>query len=130
MNNKITGARIPYPKGEEPNLSIPETYNEYYRILLGRIGTNPLVTVCMNPSTANEKYSDKTANRIINVSKKLGYDGWVIVNVYPERATKAIDLDAFNPDLSELNVQSVKNFLLDNGFKEVWGAWGNQNIHP
>ena len=75
MNNKITKVRPQYPIGEEPNLCVPVKYNEYHRFLLGRLGSNPLVAVCMNPSAANEEYSDRTINRIINSSKKLGYDG-------------------------------------------------------
>ena len=125
MNKKITKVRPQYPIGEETNLCVPEKYNEYHRFLLGRLGTKPLVAVCMNPSAANEEYSDRTINRIINVSKKLGYDGWVVANVYPERATNASDLDEFNPDLSEENVRLIMEFLLENGIDKVWGAWGN-----
>ncbi|HEM4322230.1 TPA: DUF1643 domain-containing protein [Streptococcus suis] len=127
MNQKITKVRPKYPIGEEPNLCVPKKFNEYHRFLLGRLGSKPLVAVCMNPSAANEDYSDRTINRIINASNKLGHDGWVVVNVYPERATNASDLDEFNPKLSEKNIQIIMDFLLDNKIKEVWGAWGNLN---
>lgn len=129
MNKKVTKVRPHYPKGEEPNLCIPKKNNEYHRFLLGRLGTNPLVAVCMNPSAANEDYSDRTVNRVINVSKRLGYDGWVITNVYPERATNASDLADFSPILSEENIQRIMDFLLENKISEVWGAWGNLG-HP
>ncbi|MCU9533551.1 DUF1643 domain-containing protein [Streptococcus sp. CSL10205-OR2] len=108
---------------------MPSKYNEYHRFLLSRLGQPPLVAVCMNPSAANKSYSDRTINRIINASKKLGYNGWLVANVYPERATNASDLDDFNPDLSEENVQLILEFLIDNGIDEVWGAWGNLGQH-
>ena len=75
MNQKVTKVRPSYPVGEAPNLCIPQHYNEYHRFLLGRLGKRPLVAICMNPSAANEEYSDRTINRIIGVSQKLGYDG-------------------------------------------------------
>lgn len=129
MNDKVTKVRPAYPLGEEPNLCIPEKYNAYHRFLLGRLGTNPLVAICMNPSAANEDYSDRTINRIINASKKLGCDGWVVANVYPERATNASDLDEFNFELVDENVRIIMDFLIQNKITEVWGAWGNL-VHP
>ena len=101
MNQKVTNVRPSYPVGEAPNLCIPQLYNEYHRFLLGKLGKRPLVAICMNPSAANEEYSDRTINRIIGASQKLGCDGWIVANVYPERATNA----------------------------SVWGAWGNLG-HP
>ncbi|TCK01451.1 hypothetical protein EV694_0062 [Volucribacter psittacicida] len=124
MNKKVSDIRLSYPQGEEPNLCVPEEYEDY-RYLLGRLGAKPLVVICMNPSAAKKDFSDKTVNRIINVSKRLGYDGWVIANVYPERATNALNLDNFDSELAENNVQLIVDFLLNNGINEIWGAWGN-----
>ena len=66
----------------------------------------------MNPSAANEEYSDRTINRIIGASQKLGYDGWIVANVYPERATNASDLDEFNLELAAENVRLIINFFV------------------
>ena len=129
MNQKVTNVRPSYPVGEAPNLCIPQRYNEYHRFLLGRLGKRPLVAICMNPSAANEEYSDRTINRIIGASQKLGCDGWIVANVYPVRATNASDLDEFNLELAIENVRLIIDFLLENGIKEVWGAWGNLG-HP
>ena len=125
MNQKVTKVRPSYPVGEAPNLCIQQLYNKYHRFLLGRLGKRPLVAICMNPSAANEEYSDRTINRIIGASQKLGYDGWIVANVYPERATNASDLDEFNLELAAENVRLIINFLFENGINEVWGAWGN-----
>ena len=126
MNDKVTKIRLAYPENMEPNLCKPEE-NEIYRYLLGRRGKKPLVAICMNPSAANMEYSDRTINRIIKVSEKLGYDGWIIANLYPERATRASKLGAYNNKQQEKNIKIIMKFLKGNGIKEVWGAWGNLN---
>ncbi len=128
MNDKVTKIRPAYPENMEPNLCKPEN-NEIYRYLLGRLGEKTLVAICMNPSAANMEYSDRTINRIIKVSEKLGYDGWIIANLYPERATRASELGAYNDEQQEENIKIIMNFLKENGIKEVWGAWGDLN-HP
>ncbi|HFC8495628.1 TPA: DUF1643 domain-containing protein [Neisseria subflava] len=126
MNDKVTKIRLAYPENMEPNLCEPEK-NEIYRYLLGRRGKKPLVAICMNPSAANMEYSDRTINRIIKVSEKLGYDGWIIANLYPERATRASELGAYNDEQQEKNIQKIMEFLKDNGIDKVWGAWGDLN---
>ena len=126
MNDKVTKIRPAYPENMEPNLCKPKK-NEIYRHLLGRMGKEPLVAICMNPSAANMEYSDRTINRIIKVSEKLGYDGWIIANLYPERATRASKLGAYNNKQQKKNIKIIMKFLKCNGIKEVWGAWGNLN---
>ena len=129
MGNKVTNIRPSYPLGEKPNFCVPEKFNNDHRFLLGRLERKLLVAICMNPSAANEDYSDRTINRIISTSKILGYDGWLVANVYPERATNASNLDDFNSDLAEKNVQLIIEFLKKHEIREVWGAWGNLR-HP
>lgn len=126
MNSKVTKLKISYPKGQEPNFSIPVNY-EHCRYALGKTGENPLVAICMNPSAADDKTSDKTANKIINASIQLNYDGWIIFNVYPERATNSKNIEMYNEELSMKNLEIIKNYLTENSITEVWGAWGNLN---
>lgn len=116
-----------YPKGDEPNIFEPNPSNGSKRFILGRDGKNPLVAICMNPSVADDNNSDPTVNRIIKVSKKLGNDGWFVVNLYPKRATHPNDIGEFDRELSDENTHIVRRFLLEKNIKEVWGAWGNQN---
>lgn len=125
--DKVTKHIAQYPEGEKPDTIVPEEYGTY-RYVLGRKGTDPLVVICMNPSAANEKNSDRTINRVISISKILGKDGWFVLNLYPERATNAKNIT--DTSKCERNVQTIQGFLLENGVKEVWGAWGNtRNIH-
>lgn len=91
MKENVTKLSPNYPLGEEPNYIIPSEYDDC-RFALGRIGASPLVVICMNPSAAREESSDMTINKIIHASKVLGNDGWIVFNLYPERATNATDI--------------------------------------
>ena len=126
MKENVTKISPPFPDGESPNYIIPDTYTDY-RYALGRIGNNPIVTICMNPSAANEQTSDRTINTIIKISKALNYDGWVVFNLYPERATNASNIVSYNEEWSENNVNIIIDFLIQKNIKEVFGAWGNDN---
>ena len=53
----------------------------------------------MNPSAANEEYNDRTINRTIGASQKLGCNDWVVANDYAERVTNDSDLNVFNLEL-------------------------------
>ena len=124
MEDKITKNTVQYPKGSEPNYIVPKEYCGY-RYAIGKLGKNPLVAICMNPSAARDETSDRTVNRIIKISEKLGKDGWVVFNTYPERATDAKNIDGFDKDLSEKNIEVIKDFITENNITEVWAAWGD-----
>ncbi|MDR1605859.1 MAG: DUF1643 domain-containing protein [Streptococcaceae bacterium] len=121
---KVTSIVVPYPENQAPNWVEPSTYQPY-RFGLGKLSKHPLVVICMNPSAARDQTSDRTVNRVIAASQKLGYDGWVVFNTYPERATDAGKMADFDPQLSQENLAVIKAFLLKNHIKEVWGAWGD-----
>lgn len=124
MKDKVTKCTHPYPKGYEPNYIIPKEYCEY-RYAIGKHGTKPLVAICMNPSAARDKSSDRTINRIINISIITGMDGWIVFNTYPERATDAKNIEDYNADLSTKNMDVICKFLIENKITEVWAAWGD-----
>lgn len=128
MKDKVTKKTLDYPKGYEPNYMVPSEYHTY-RFALGKKESSSLVAICMNPSAARETKSDHTINRIIKVSQMLGMDGWMVFNIYPERATDADEMDDFKQDLSDENIKEIKKYLVENNVSEVWGAWGdNKNI--
>jgi hypothetical protein len=121
---EVTKQVVPYPKGQEPTWVNPKTYQDY-RYGIGRDGAKPLVVVCMNPSAARDNTSDRTVNRVISASEKLGYDGWAVFNTYPERGTDAATMADYQPELVKENVAVLRDYLVTNGVKEVWCAWGN-----
>lgn len=124
MNEKVTRHSLPYPVGYEPNIIIPCDYCGH-RFAIGKLGTDPLVAICMNPSAARDNYSDSTINRIIRISKDLEMDGWIVFNTYPERATNAKAIEGYNPELSKENIQVIRDFLTEHNITEIWGAWGD-----
>ncbi|MCL2864100.1 MAG: DUF1643 domain-containing protein [Lachnospiraceae bacterium] len=121
--NKITNLTLTYPTGQEPDTISPTNYQPY-RYIIGKTGKNPLVAICMNPSAARDNVSDRTVNRVIQTSIHLGYDGWFVVNIYPERATDAAMLDHFDKNHITENVAQIRQLLKEQNIKEVWGAWG------
>lgn len=82
----------------------------------------------MNPSYANHSESDKTVNTVIAVSSQLGHDGWLMLNLYPERATSPSNLKPFNAALWAQNWAVINDVLNTFGVDEVLGAWGDPPI--
>lgn len=134
MNDlRITKNVSDYPKDKQAKFQCPDSGDERskkVRFLLGRLGENPLVVICMNPSAANKGKTDKTVSRIVNESARLGCNGWCIANVYPLRGTDSVDVSQLKFDdaakkLAKENCDVIANFLREYNIKEVWGAWGN-----
>jgi len=121
---KVTKLQIKYPKNQEPDLIVPSDYQPY-RFILGKKGNNPLVAVCMNPSAAREEFSDMTINTVIRTSEKLGYGGWIVVNMYPERATDVNNMESFDEKLHQENIEKIAELIDEFDVKQIWGAWGN-----
>ncbi|CAD5903232.1 DUF1643 domain-containing protein [Carnobacterium maltaromaticum] len=112
--------------------TVPVESNEKYRYILEMRkeleinSDNHLVVVCMNPSQANDKITDATTNEIIRTMFIMGYKGFTLFNLYPERATKPNELTTYSKDSVKRNIAEIENYLRDNpGIIEVWGAWGN-----
>ena len=63
-------------------------------------------TVCyvgVNPSTANYKKNDPTVKNLVRISKRLGYDGFYLVNLYARRGSDASE--AIHKRFNEVEVQ-------------------------
>ena len=95
-----------------------------HRYILGRPGERPLVCVGINPSTANPAALDPTLKSVERLAQANGFDGWIMFNVYPQRATDPNDMHAA-PDL----VWHARNLAwLEAVLREkqatMWAAWG------
>ena len=92
------------------------------RTLLGTHGQHPLVCVGINPSTAAPGDLDRTVATVERVAERDGFDSFVMLNVYPQRATNPSDMHtAVDLELHAWNMRSIEGFV--NGRTlEVWAA--------
>src|SRR5690554_1409614 len=113
-----------YPVGQKPSFWDPCPSVSGHRVALGQVNmasraNPPLVTIGMNPSHANESISDATVNRIIEASVRLGYPGWIMLNLYPVRESSPSRLAPFDPILSSANCAAIEKVIIAYGITEV-----------
>ena len=97
------------------------------RYVLGERGKNPLFCIGVNPSTSEPGKLDNTLRNVKNWAKRLGYNGWVMLNLYPQRATKPKDLDTDCNSFIHRQNQKWIYFALGSGYisqRTIWAAWG------
>ena len=100
--------------------------NNSSRYVLGEKGSNPLIVFGVNPSTAEPNNLDKTLTKIKKMMIHHSFDGWIMLNIYPQRATNPKGLDK---ELSFLihkrNLVEIKKVLEKYPNQPVVAAWGN-----
>ena len=97
-----------------------------YRFALGEFGQRNLICVGLNPSIADSEEYDPTMKRVKKWAEILGYDGYVMVNLYPQRATdpsKMDDSSECNKQAADTNLKYISK-LFGMGHFDVWAAWG------
>ena len=105
---------------------VPDTYEEY-RYLLGTVGTKPLVCIGINPSTAHPDHLDNTLKSVERIAYANGYDSFIMVNVYAQRATDPKDMEKVcNLALHRENCAGLRYALerTSSGIPAIWAAWG------
>ena len=108
-------------------LYVPPLYSEY-RYVLGTSGTNPLICIGINPSTAAPDALDNTLKSVQRIALANGYDSFLMFNVYAQRATSPDDMEKdVNPKLHVQNMKAFAHMLTLSGSRapSVWAAWGN-----
>ena len=102
--------------------------NDTLRFTLGKSGSRKLLTVGLNPSTATQETSDTTVAKVEGVAKRTGFDGFVMLNLYPIRST---DFNALSPDVDaeafSENLNRIETLVAAEPTPVVWAAWG-ENI--
>lgn len=106
-------------------LYIPDFYSEY-RYILGTVGKRPLITIGINPSTAEPNILDNTLKSVSRIAEGNGFDSFIMFNVYAQRATNPDDMDNnFNELLHNQNMQAFRWILEQSGeIPAIWAAWG------
>jgi hypothetical protein len=95
-----------------------------WRFLLGKTGRNMLVVVGLNPSTATDTQPDMTLRKIDRIAGDNGYDGFVVLNLYPVRSTIIEDLP-LEPDAEahRRNLAAVEALVAGLQRPCLWAAW-------
>ncbi len=108
-------------------LYVPNCYCDY-RYILGTRGSNPLICIGINPSTAAPDDLDNTLKSVARIAEGNGYDSWVMFNVYAQRATNPDDMDGeLNLRLHEENMRAFEYLLglySAENTPAIWAAWG------
>lgn len=101
---------------------------DYWRFTLGRSGVRKLLTIGLNPSTATREKSDTTVAKVDGVARRNGFDGFVMLNVYPVRSTdfNALPLGVDAEAISE-NLSHIEALVASEPNPTIWVAWG-ENI--
>ncbi len=107
---------------------VPDFYSDY-RYILGTRGSNPLIAVGINPSTAEPDRLDNTLKSVERIALSNGYDSFIMFNVYAQRATNPDLMEKeFNEDLHRENMKAFEYILSmsssGNRFPSIWAAWG------
>ena len=112
------------------NRSAVISKNKKYRYELSRVWSeSPKITfIMLNPSVGDETFDDKTIKRLIFFTKKFGYGGFYVGNIFPNINTKVSDLYL---DLSHDKKKNRKyvSSMIDKSESVVY-AWGKTINNP
>lgn len=102
------------------------------RYILGTEGSNKLFVVGLNPSTATAEKSDTTVSKVHTVAENNGFQGFVMLNLYPLRSTDPRQLPAnSNQSTIAANIRSISGIVSGTENPVFWAAWGGDvEIRP
>lgn len=95
------------------------------RFVLGCAGERMVMCLGLNPSTASREKADTTVAKVAKVAKQSNYDGFVMVNLYPLRATITKTLPrSVDRGLYQANLTCLIETLARYQFQDIWAGWG------
>ena len=92
------------------------------------IGSNPLIVIGINPSTAKPDDLDNTIKRVVNKAKDYGFDSYIMMNVYPQRTKNPKFIhkqDEYNNDIHLENLKAYEYVFKNTKNSKIWAAWGS-----
>ncbi len=99
--------------------------NDQWRYTLGTTGKRPLITIGLNPSTATREKLDPTVIRVQKVAQQCGFDSFIMLNLYPERATNPQGLPPkASPAAYKRNLEAIEETVAQYKSPTIWAAWG------
>lgn len=103
-------------------LYVPPVYEEY-RYVLGTKGQKPLICIGLNPSTAMPGRLDNTLKSVERIAKHNGFDSFLMMNLYAQRATLPGQMDKEVCQFLHQENLAAFRYLLQQT-RTVWAAWG------
>ena len=98
--------------------------NDYERYVLGMPGEHNILILGVNPSTAKPGDDDPTIRNVRRITKEKGYDGWIMMNLHPQRTPYPEKMKE-NAVWSKNNPKVIKDVMRAFRIRAVWCAWGN-----
>jgi len=102
-----------------------------YRYSLGRFWEDSLdkvLFIMLNPSYADSNKEDPTINRLITFSKKWGYGGFWVCNLYPFITPSPKELHNYQENKGIRNKEYIKKYILKS--KRIVYGWGATGQEP
>ncbi len=95
------------------------------RYVLGTKGSNPLIVMSINPSVGSPTQTSSTVGTVRHIAADYGYDSWIILCLYPQRATHLDELDEMpNQAWIDENNKVIDQVLSQYPNHKIWAAWG------
>ncbi len=108
-----------------PNLYLTSD-DDKCRYALGSVGKKNLVVIGLNPSTADDKKPDATLRKVIGFVQRHSYDGYIMLNLYPQRATYPELLHKRrNTSYHRKNLEVIIDIVSSSDSHSILAAWGN-----
>lgn len=99
--------------------------DEHIRYSLTNKGDNPLIVFGINPSTADKGKPDPKMRRVMGFAERYGFDSFVMLNVYPLRATNPAALPQECDDvLHTANIREIVNVVSSHPGAPILLAYG------
>ena len=101
------------------------------RFVIGILGRKNLLCIGLNPNTADATRLDGTSRNFQRIAKDNGYDGWLLVNLYPARDPKAVNLvERADGSLFRENMDRIEEVASSEvyGVRDVLLGWGNDVV--
>lgn len=108
------------------------------RYVLGKYGERPLICFGINPSEARVKIEnssnnvyevrlDPTIGKVINISSELGYDGFIMLNLYSlvDKDPVALKEKTIEEDRIKENLRIIRQLIEAFDISDtLWACWG------
>ena len=98
--------------------------NNKYRYALGSLKKPTLFVIGVNPSKATDTFLDPTVKNVDSFSKLLGFQSFMMLNLYPQRSTdpKGLHQRAQTRHITK-NLEVINDLIPHSA--TIWAAWGD-----